>query len=511
MASVSISTRTFTGFRILRRNCICSCGTQVRAPVEVLRRGIECPNCSRTVHFEEQFDPAAAQAFGEASGLLGKHLPLDFNTKPFSLAERIGAVSKWVLIASVVIPLCIALGLLVPNTLDSLGLVNSQPAKPQQPAKDSTSSNSMVWSRVARWNLASESLSGSLGAARIVKEFSTRASASEYERLERLFDYEKMSSAVYEGRVANQSGIKQSFDGIQKDLKELIIGFLEETQRITPGSHDFRMIGYTTQGSYTGILMRYYRESATPASLLDSEELLLPLTKMIPFDKFQLYCDNIFKTKFDEPRSNPRLQGYMYTNFFADRHFGYVVLTVNGNGSDAQIEDIFDLQLKKPLSQYCLVWSDASEKDIGQIEPLGQDIPGPSDTDLRIVQHWIKNRKDRTRQFDLDKIRTTLANLYTQTKDPLMQDLLGRLEFDAGNLELASDFFRKAKADNFKSLDAFRYLISEALQSGDQELLVERLHDLNHLWDIKITGLEAEEDRKMFHKFQGYWRRGESL
>ncbi|MFM8397865.1 MAG: hypothetical protein ACKOAH_08540, partial [Pirellula sp.] len=77
--------------------------------------------------------------------------------------------------------------------------------------------------------------------------------------------------------------------------------------------------------------------------------------------------------------------------------------------------------------------------------------------------------------------------------------------------ELASDFFRKAKADNFKSLDAFRYLISEALQSGDQELLVERLHDLNHLWDVKSTGMEAEEDRKMFHKFQGYWRRGESL
>lgn len=511
MASVSIRSRTFTGFRIVRRNCICSCGTQIRAPISVLKKGMECPNCTRTVLFEEQFDPAEAQAFGDPSRLIGKQIPLDFNTKSFSLIERLGALPKWLLLAPVVIPLCIALGLLVPNALDALGLVISQPAKPMQPVNASTPANSMVWSRVARWNLGSESVSGSQEAARIAKEFSTRTSASEYKRLERLFDYEKLSSDVYAGRVAKQSGIKQSFDSIQKDLKELIIGFLEDSQGITPGSHDFRMIGFTTQGSHTGILMRYYRESATPASLLDSEELLLPLTKMIRFDKFQLYCDNIFKTKFAESRSNPRLQGYLYTNFFADRHFGYVVLTVNGKGTDAHIEDMFDLQVKKPLSQYCMVWTEASEKDIGQIEPLRQQIPGPSDADLQIVQQWIKNRKDRTRQFDLDKIRTTLTNLYTQTKDPLMHDLLGRLESDAGNSELASDFFRKAKADNFKSLDAFRYLILEALQSGDQELLVERLHDLNHLWDVKIAGLEAEEDRKTFHKFQGYWRRGESL
>ena len=259
MASVSIRSRTFTGFRIVRRNCICICGTQIRAPISVLKKGMECPNCTRTVLFEEQFDPAEVQAFGDPSRLIGKQIPLDFNTKSFSLIERLGALPKWMLLAPVVIPLCIALGLLVPNALDALGLVISQSAKPMQPVNASTPANSMVWSRVARWNLGSESVSGSQEAARIAKEFSTRTSASEYDRLERLFDYEKLSSDVYAGRVANQSGIKQSFDSIQKDLKELIIGFFEDSQRITPGSHDFRMIGFTTQGSHTGILMRYYR------------------------------------------------------------------------------------------------------------------------------------------------------------------------------------------------------------------------------------------------------------
>jgi hypothetical protein len=471
---------------------------------------MECPNCGRTVLFEEQFDPTEAQRSSTIPELLSSQIPLDFNTKPFSLVERIGALPRWLLLVPVIIPLCIGLGFFAPKALESLGLTISTPAKPQEP-KGSTTAEALDWSKITRWNLASESVSGSMDAARIAKDFSVRASASEYKQLARLFDYEKLGTEVYAGRTAKQSGIRESFDSIQRDLKELIIGFLEDAQQITPGSHDFRVIGLTNQGSHTGLLMRYYRELTTPASLLDSEELLLPLTKMIDFDKFQLYCDNIFKTKFAEPKSNPKLQGYMYTNFFADKSFGYIVLTINGKGADAQIRDIFDLQLKKPLSQYCLVWTDASDQDIGQIVPLSEQIPGPLDTDLKVVQHWIKNRKDRSRQFDFDKLRTILNSLYTQTKDPLMQDLLGRLESDAGNSELASEFFRKAKADNFKSLDAFRYYIHEALQSGDQELLVERLHDLNHLWDIKISGLDAEEDRKLFHKFQGYWRRGESF
>jgi hypothetical protein len=184
---------------------------------------------------------------------------------------------------------------------------------------------------------------------------------------------------------------------------------------------------------------------------------------------------------------------------------------VKGKGANAQIEDMFDLQLKKPLSQYCLVWTDASGRDISQIPSLNLQIPGPSESDLQFLQNWMKNRKDRFRQFDLTRLRATLNELYTQTKDPLMQDLLGRLESDAGNRELSLEHFRRARADNFKSLEGFRIWMLQALEAGDGEQLVERLHELNHHWDIKLTGLDAEEDRKMFHKFQGYWRRGESL
>jgi DNA-directed RNA polymerase subunit RPC12/RpoP len=510
MASVSIRPRKLMGYRIVRRNCICSCGTQVRAPISVLTKGMDCPNCGRKVLFEEQFDPDEVEAFGKPLGLLGDQTPLDFNTKPFSFLERVSVLPKWMLLAPLIIVVCVALGLLFPSVLSSLRIESSPNAK-TPPVAHTTTDEQLDWSKISRWNLASESGSGSIDAARIAKEFTNRAAASEYEKIARLFDYQRLSAEVYSGRQAKQAGTKQSLEVIEKDLNDLIKGFLADSQRITPGSHDFRMIGYTVQGSTMGILLRYYRESATPVNLLDSEDILLPMTKLIRFDNFQIYCDNIFRTKLAEPRSNPRLQGYMYTNFFADKHFGYLVLLVKGKGANAQIEDMFDLQLKKPLSQYCLVWTDASGRDISQIPSLNLQTPGPSESDLQFVQNWIKNRKDRFRQFDLTQLRATLNELYTQTKDPLMQDLLGRLESDAGNRELSSEHFRRARADNFKSLDGFRNWMLQALEAGDREQLVERLHELNHHWDIKLTGLDAEEDRKMFHKFQGYWRRGESL
>jgi hypothetical protein len=92
-----------------------------------------------------------------------------------------------------------------------------------------------------------------------------------------------------------------------------------------------------------------------------------------------------------------------------------------------------------------------------------------------------------------------------------MQDLLGRLESDDENQDLSMDYFRKAKAAGCQTVDAHRHFIQEIIQAKDRELLTERLHDLNKYWDVKITGLDAQEDRKKFHKFQGYWRRGEGL
>lgn len=510
MASVSIGPRNTKGFRIVRRNCICSCGTQVRARISVLAKGMDCPNCGRKVLFEEQFDPEEVEAFSKPFGFLGDQTKLDFNTKPSSVQGWISAIPKWPLLATAVVLLCALLGILLPIAIRSLGIEISPMAETPQAALPALDER-LDLSKITRWSLVSESGSGSIDAARIAREFTNRAAASEYERIARLFDYQRLSAEVYSGRQGKQAGARQSMEVIEKDLNDLVSGFLADSECITPGSHDFRMIGYSAQGSTMGILLRYYRESATPVSLLDSEDILLPMTKLIGFDNFQIYCDNIFRTKFAEPRSNPRLQGYMYTNFFADKHFGYLVLVVKGKGANAQIEDMFDLQLKKPLSQYCLVWTDTSGRDLSQIPSLNLQIPGPSESDLQLVQNWIKNRKDRFRQFDLTQLRATLNELYTQTKDPLMQDLLGRLESDAGNRELSLEHFRRARADNFKSLDGFRNWMLQALEGGDREQLVERLHELNHHWDIKLTGLDAEEDRKMFHKFQGYWRRGESL
>ena len=40
----------------MRRNCLCRCGTQLRASIRLFKRGIDCPNCGDRVTFQEQTD-----------------------------------------------------------------------------------------------------------------------------------------------------------------------------------------------------------------------------------------------------------------------------------------------------------------------------------------------------------------------------------------------------------------------------------------------------------------------
>ena len=184
---------------------------------------------------------------------------------------------------------------------------------------------------------------------------------------------------------------------------------------------------------------------------------------------------------------------------------------LNGNGPNDDIEDVFDFQVQRPLSQLCAVWTGASTINIDQLPPDKKPLPGPLDTDLRAIQEWINLRSNKIQDADPTAIRNSLNNLYAQTNDPLILDFLGRLESDLGNRELALENFRKAEQGRFQSLDSYRATIFAALESNDSELLIERLNDLNNYWTVKLTGLEAVEDRKKFYKFQIYWRRSQDL
>jgi hypothetical protein len=248
-----------------------------------------------------------------------------------------------------------------------------------------------------------------------------------------------------------------------------------------------------------------------PIDMLDSEEILLPLTKMVNFGNFKLYCNDLFKIKVPERTIHPKLQGYTHTDFYADKNFGYVILMLSGEGPNKEIEDVFDFQVQRSLRQLCSVWTGVCDTEINQLRLDCAPLPGPLDTDLVAIQDWLKVGNHTLLGIETSEIRKSLNNLYAQTKDPLMLNLLGRLEYELGNRDLALEQFRKAEQGRFQSLETHRALILDAVESQDSEQLAERLSHLRNYWQVRLTGLDAEEDRKRFFKFQGYWRRGEAL
>lgn len=496
----------------MRRNCLCRCGTQVRAPIRLLKLGIDCPNCGDRVTFEEQYDtseidpaPSPMDEFSDRPGLGMK--------TNFGGVQRRSALSK---AFSLAIPL--VLGLCAIGIASWIGIPSAHAIRmafgPRSSASDLPKKSVSVdfdWSKHARWDTQIDPIAGTFSGSRTAKVFTTEASANRYDAIETLLDYGPMIEGIYQGRKELESLRSDSPEAIAEQLRSQVLSFLEDTKWITAGHHDWRIVGLVTQEDRSAVLIRYYRETTTPIDLLDSEELLLPLTKMITFNSFKLSCSNLFKTKAPERATDPKLQGYIHRHFYADKNFGYVVLMLNGNAPNDQIEDFFDFQVQRPLSQLCLVWNGASTINIGQL-PLDQKpLPGPSDTDLRAIQEWINRRSDKSQTADSSAIRKSLNNVYAQTNDPLMLDFLGRLESDLGNRELALENFRKAEQGRFQSLDSYRATITTALESSDSDLLMERLSNLSNYWSVKLTGSYAEEDRKKFYKFQSYWRRSQDL
>jgi hypothetical protein len=478
----------------------------------LFKQGIDCPNCGDRVTFQQQTDPSEIDSDLSPVAEFSNRPGLGKKTN-FGGVKRGSALSK-----------SFGLGILLVLGLCALGAgiwiaVPSAEAfrlafAPSSIATDLPQKSRSVefdWSKQPKWDTQIDPIGGTFGGSRTVKVFTTEASANRYDAIEPLFDYGPMIEEIQQGRKELKSFRSNSPDALAQQLRSLVLGFLDDTKWITSGYHDWRIIGLVTQEDRTAILIRYYRETTTPIELIDSEEILLPLTKMITFNDFKLYCNNLFKSKTPERSTDPKLQGYMHRHFYADKNFGYVVLMLTGNGPNDEIEDVFDFQVQRPLSQLCSVWTGASTLNIDQLPLDKKPLPGPLATDLTAIQGWLETRSSTFPNVDPGAIHKSLTNVYTQTNDPLMLDFLGRLESDLGNREVALEDFRKAKQGRFRSLESYRATIFAALESNDPELLIERLSDLNNYWSVKLTGLDAEEDRKRFYKLQSYWRRRRDL
>jgi hypothetical protein len=477
----------------------------------MFKRGIDCPSCGKRVAFQEQTDTSEIVPDLSPLAELSNRPSLGMKTN-FGGVKRRSALSKSFGLGMLVFGL-FALGAsiwIAVRSAEAFRLGSS----PSTTASDLPQKSRLIdfdWSKQSQWDTRIDPIEGTFCGSRTAKVFTTEASANRYDAIEPLLDYGPMIDEIQQGRKELKSFRSDSLDALAQQLRTLVLGFLDDTKWITSGYHDWRIIGLVTQEDRTAILIRYYRETTTPIELIDSEEILLPLTKMITFNNFNLYCDNLFKIKAPERANDPKLQGYMHRHFYADKNFGYVVLMLNGNGPNDEIEDVFDFQIQRPLSQLCSVWTGASTLSIDQLPFDKKPLPGPLDSDLRAIQEWLDIRSKKFQSADLWAVRKSLNNVYAQTSDPLILDFLGRLESDLGNREVALEDFRKAEQARFQSLESYRATIFAALESNDPELLIERLSDLNNYWSVKLTGSNAEEDRKRFYKFQGYWRRSQDL
>jgi DNA-directed RNA polymerase subunit RPC12/RpoP len=495
----------------MRRTCLCRCGTQLRASIRTFKRGIDCPNCGNRVTFQEQTDTSEKDSDLSPVAEFSNQPSLGMKTN-FGGVKRRSALSKSLGLGMLGLGL-FALGWAIWIAVPSAEAfrLGSSPSSTASDLPQTSRSVDFDWSKQSQWDTQIDPNEGTFGGSRTVKIFTTEANANRYDAIEPLFDYGPMINEIQQGRKELKSFGSDSPDAIAYQLRTLILSFLDDTKWITSGYHDWRIIGLITHEDRTAVLIRYYRETTTPIELIDSEEILLPLTKMITFNNFKLYCNNLFKTKVPERSTDPKLQGYMHRHFYANKNFGYVVLMLIGNGPNDDIEDVFDFQVQRPLSQLCSVWTGASTANLDQLPLDKKPLPGPLDTDLRAIQEWLNIRSNKIQSADPWAIRKSLNNVYAQTNDPLMLDFLGRLESDLGNREVALEDFRKAKQDRFPSLESYRATISAALESNDQDLLLERLSDLNNYWSVKLTGSEAEEDRKRLYKFQDYWKRSQDL
>ena len=495
----------------MRRNCLCRCGTQLRASIRLFKRGINCPNCGDRVTFQEQTDTSEIDP--ALSPLAG------FSNRPgLGMKTNFGGVKRRSTLLKSFVFGMLAVGLIAFGASSWIAVPSPYAFRmefaPLSSAVDlpqKSRSEDIDWTKQARWDTQIDPIEGTFCGSRTAKVFTTEASANRYNTIETLFDYGPMIDGIQQGRNERKSFRSDSNNALAQQLRTLILGFLDDTKWITSGYHDWRTIGLVTQEDRTAVLIRYYRETTRPIELIDSEEILLPLTKTITFNNFRLYCNNLFKTKAPERTNDPNLQGYMHKHFYADKNFGYVVLMLTGNEPNDEIEDVFDFQVQRPLSQLCSVWTGASTVNLDQLPLDKKPLPGPLESDLRAIQEWLDTRNNTFPNVDPTAIRNSLNKVYAQTNDPLMLDFLGRLESDLGNREVALEDFRKAKQDRFQSLESYRATIFAALESNDLELLIARLSDLNNYWSVKLTGLDAEEDRKRLYKFQDYWRRSQDL
>jgi hypothetical protein len=367
----------------------------------------------------------------------------------------------------------------------------------------------VAWEDFNAWESLPATTKNTNAAVKIANEFCEFAIRSEYEKCITVLRTAVIANIVQNGQSGSNTTIgedrKQA--GVRKLVSILIKDFFDNSQAITMGYHDWRVIGYGAASDEIAVLLRYYREDQTPASFISTEEMIPQLASLLSFDDFSANYRSLFTTKSLKIEATMK-RGIKLKDFYANKNYGYLVLVFSESRGFPALINLIDWQTNQSLQQFC-----RSQMAIEVEDPkwITKKAESSEDEQSRIaldtnaitsIQTWLSSDQSETPLLTRGKVADAIDSIYKQTKDPLMLDFRARVAVEQDNRIIAQQSFLEAQEKGFQSLASFKYFMLQAIDRGDGETLSEQMKKLTDYWQVKSTGLEASEDRNKYLQFE---------
>ena len=502
---------------------ICTCGAQVRAEIrELTTRGIICPNCGDRVRLEVvakpsggsegaravSLDPANYKAGEQKPGAKGGGSVLD-NIVPFEALQ-----GTWGLVAGAMF-LTVGLMLLMVYSLDKSNILkrfvfasrsSDNAAREKRPVSRQPK---VAWGDFNAWESLPATTKQTDAAVEIANEFCGFAMRSEYDKCITVVRSKVIADMVQYGQdigtAEKNEDRKQA--GARKLVAILIRDFFDNSQAITLGYHDWRVIGCAAASDEIAVLVRYYREDQTPADFISSEEMIPQIASLISFDDFSANYQSLFTTKSLKIEGTLK-RGMKLKDFYANKNYGYLVLVFSESRGFPALINLIDWQTNQTLQQFCRKQMTIEVEDPKWITKNSEEVSAEQSrialdtSSIASIQSWLSSSQEETPVFTRGKLADAIDEIYKQTNDPLMLDLRARIALEQDNKIIAQQSFLEAREKGFQSLASFKYLILQSADRGDGETLSELMKNLTDYWQVKATGLEAREDRNKYLQFE---------
>lgn len=461
---------------------------------------------------ELSLDPSDYQSGEQKPGAKGRRFSI-FNYVPLASIE-----SGWTIVA---LSTFLSGGLMVGAVLglDQLSIVRKlkipvAASKKNVDQKPKVREPRVAWQDFNDWSKTPSAGKSENASRKLAGEFAELAKQSQYHEIIKIFKTKQVADIVQYGleAVDNARAEDSRAVGQRKLITIMMKDFLDNSQAIALGFHDWRIIGYSESSDETAVLMRYYREEKTPAEMLCSEEVLSQVAGLVSFEDFKENYKGIFNTKSLNVEASLK-RGIKVRDFFASKQYGYAVLVFSKATNYPALINLIDWQTDRSIHSFCREQM-SIEVDDGKWV-VKQSDEGPrsgselvlSSNSIALIQAWMAAGEGNTSLVTRGRIADAIDEVYASTDDPLMLDLRARMALEQGNVGTAMKSFMEAEEKGFLSLEAFKFFLIQGGERGDEKAINDYLKKLTEYWEVKAVGLDAREDRDKFLMLEKSWRK----